>query len=355
MKINQVTIFLFLTLANIIVQAQSSLKVGDKAPAIIVEKWVKGNPILNFAPGQLYVIEFSSISCGPCRGAIPHLTELTKAYSNKVKVVSVYLYDSAYRVERFVKRFEGGILYDVAVDGSKANMATTWMKAAGRNGIPEAFVIDKNGVVAWIGHPIELENVLQKLIDGDFDPNVAIADQKRIYSLSEQIVTATKSKNFELALDLINRQIDVDPTNPYYPIQKFNVLLQSNEQMAYRYGRDMLTGMLNTSEFGLFFMAREIVSADEKSKLKSPDWKLVIDLTERAFKLSQDEEVSAIILDTQAKALANSLEYGKAVAVINKAIKLLDIYAPSEAIGTRDYLNSVLQEFKIKESNADVK
>jgi hypothetical protein len=31
------------------------------------------------------------------------------------------------------------------------------MDAAGRNGIPSAFLVDTKGMIAWIGHPMELE------------------------------------------------------------------------------------------------------------------------------------------------------------------------------------------------------
>ena len=57
-------------------------------------------------------------------------------------------------------------------------MATNWMKAAGQNGIPTAFVVDKKGLVAWIGHPMAgLDKVLPKVINGEW--NVAEAKHMR--------------------------------------------------------------------------------------------------------------------------------------------------------------------------------
>src|SRR6187549_662766 len=34
--------------------AQPTLKVGDKAPALLIEKWVKGEPVAAYEPGRIY-------------------------------------------------------------------------------------------------------------------------------------------------------------------------------------------------------------------------------------------------------------------------------------------------------------
>jgi len=55
-----------------------------------------------------------------------------------------------------VKKMGNQMTYRVALDdGSK--MADTWMDAAGQNGIPTAFVVDKHGIIVWIGHPMNLD------------------------------------------------------------------------------------------------------------------------------------------------------------------------------------------------------
>ena len=46
-------------------QAQSGktdpkLKVGDKAPAIRVYKWLKGQPVTAFRKGQIYIVEMGA-------------------------------------------------------------------------------------------------------------------------------------------------------------------------------------------------------------------------------------------------------------------------------------------------------
>ena len=44
------------------------------------------------------------------------------------------------------------------------------MKAAGQSGIPCSYVIGKDGKLAFIGHPLFLENVMTQVIDGTWDP-----------------------------------------------------------------------------------------------------------------------------------------------------------------------------------------
>ena len=45
------------------------------------------------------------------------------------------------------------------------------MTAAGLKGIPAAFIIDKNGIIQFIGHPMseEFEDILSKVMKGRYD------------------------------------------------------------------------------------------------------------------------------------------------------------------------------------------
>src|SRR6266496_2809892 len=66
-------------------------------------------------------------------------------------------------VAPFIKKMGSQMTYRVGLDtveGEQARMAQTWMEAAGQNGIPAAFVVDKRGIIAWIGHPIHLKEDL---------------------------------------------------------------------------------------------------------------------------------------------------------------------------------------------------
>jgi thiol-disulfide isomerase/thioredoxin len=143
--------------------AGSTLKVGDPAPKLQTGKWVQGDPVKDFAKGKAYIVEFWATWCPPCRASIPHLNETYNKFKDKGLVVigqDCYEKDETL-VAPFVKKMGDKMTYRVALDDkssdSKGQMAKTWMEAAGRNGIPSAFLVNTKGVVAWIGHPMELK------------------------------------------------------------------------------------------------------------------------------------------------------------------------------------------------------
>ena len=63
-----------------------SLKVGDPAPPLSVELWLKGEPVNEFKRGTVYVVEFWATWCSPCVAAIPHLNQLQKDHPSAVVI-----------------------------------------------------------------------------------------------------------------------------------------------------------------------------------------------------------------------------------------------------------------------------
>lgn len=64
-------------------QATPSLAVGDPAPPLRVEAFLKGEPIAAFEPGKVYVIEFWATWCAPCIEQMPHLSALQTLYADR--------------------------------------------------------------------------------------------------------------------------------------------------------------------------------------------------------------------------------------------------------------------------------
>ena len=176
-----------LTLAMLISSLPAAtLTIGHPAPKLAVSKWVQGDPVAAFEPGKVYLVEFWATWCGPCRTSIPHLNELHNKYKNKGLVVigqNVWERDTTL-VEPFIKKMGDKMTYRVALDTTQSGepnsgkMAETWMKAAGQNGIPTAFLVDQKGRIAWIDHPMSLkEDVLDKILGGTYDIEKAAAEQ----------------------------------------------------------------------------------------------------------------------------------------------------------------------------------
>ncbi len=150
----------------------ASLSIGDAAPPLKVSQWVKGDAVAGLDTNKLYVVEFWATWCGPCRASIPHLTEMAHKFT-AVTFIGVDVWeqgeDKATTVKKFVTKMADQMDYNVAMDTEDQFMATNWMRAAGQNGIPAAFLV-QGGKIVWIGHPMSgLEESLTEVLAGKFD------------------------------------------------------------------------------------------------------------------------------------------------------------------------------------------
>jgi thiol-disulfide isomerase/thioredoxin len=209
-----------------------SLTIGSKAPAIDVEHWVsnghgKFKPVTKFEPGKVYVVEFWATWCGPCVASMPHLAELqTKWASKGVQIISISDEDLE-TVDGFLKRpFRGAVNDSEESEPDKSKKAekseppagtyaaltsayclTTdpdgsvnrdYMEASGQAGIPTSFLVGKDGLIEWIGHPMELDTPLEKVVAGTWN--------REEFRVMYAIESAMQSQDFETVLKLIEER-----------------------------------------------------------------------------------------------------------------------------------------------------
>jgi len=166
---------------------KKSLSVGDPAPAITVDSFVKGDAVASFAAGKVYVVEFWATWCPPCLESIPHLTKVQKD-NRDLTVIGVAASERGSGDERlkklrdFVTKQGDKMDYRVAFDSKRA-MSKGWMEAAGQTGIPTAFVVGADGKIAHIGHPLE----------DTFEPAVKAALAKAAKSAAAPATEASKT------------------------------------------------------------------------------------------------------------------------------------------------------------------
>ena len=98
-------------------------------------------------------------------------------------------------------------------------MAKSWMEAAGQNGIPTAFIVNKEGKIAWIGHPMEMEKPLEKIIAGTWDLKTAAEEnpqgegeaQAELQKLAGKLQSAQQSGDPKKILEAIDEIVAVRP------------------------------------------------------------------------------------------------------------------------------------------------
>lgn len=158
-------------------RASKKLVAGMKAPPFKVERFIKGKEFSAFEPGKVYVIEFWATWCGPCIMSMPHISELQREFGPKgvticgvnVREDKSYSAETYDKVAKFVNAKPDRMAYTVAYDGEAQFMETNWMQAAQARGIPTAFVVDGTGTIAWIGHPMMMDMVLDEVTSGSWD------------------------------------------------------------------------------------------------------------------------------------------------------------------------------------------
>ena len=311
-----------------------TLKPGDPAPALQVKQWVKGSPVKGFEKNKLYVVEFWATWCGPCKRSIPHLTELANA-NKDVTFIGVSVWENKQDdVAPFVEKMGEKMNYTVAMDdvpeGKKGNegaMAKNWMTASGSGGIPTAFIVDKTGHIAWIGHPMEMEEPLKQVIAGKWDL-AAYAKQKAEEDaleeagnqLGAEITRAMKAKDNKAALAAMDAAFAKTPKleKNFGPF-KFKLLLDSKDyDGAYGYGAKLVDGTLKDESNQLNGIAWLIVNPEVKHEKR--DLKLALKAAERANELTKGKDFN--VLDTLARVHFDSGNAAKAIEFQTQAVEL---------------------------------
>jgi len=315
-----------------------SLGVGDPAPKLQVKSFLKGDPIREFEPGKIYVVEFWATWCGPCKTSIPHLTELQKKHP-EITFIGVSVFErNQDGVKPFVDEMGDKMAYRVAVDsvpkdanGGDGAMAQSWMQASAQEGIPTAFVINKEGKVAWIGHPMSMDEPLDKIASGSWDLTVAAEDfrkatdnQKKLTKLQAKFTGAIRSNNPKQIVDAVDEIIAEMPsleTNFAVVGRKLTALVKLDEQdKALEYAQKLSKSALGKSAEGLNGLAWAIVDPDAGIKPGAKLVQFAVETARHADEMAQSKDAG--IADTLAKAYFDSGDVAKAVENQERAVSL---------------------------------
>lgn len=193
------------------------LTIGDPAPALAADQWLKGEPVDPAKAGSVVLIEFWATWCGPCVDSIPHLTRLQRDYGGQgLRVVGFTAEDPSNTldtVREFVAKQKDRIGYAIAFQKGEST-TQAWLEASGEMGLPTAFLVDRGGRIAWIGHPMELEpDLIDPILAGKHDLQMA----RRKREISMQATEAAASFNWDRFRELMDQLAKADPedSTPY--------------------------------------------------------------------------------------------------------------------------------------------
>jgi thiol-disulfide isomerase/thioredoxin len=301
-----------------------TLKVGDPAPKLQVDKWLKGDPIKSLEKGKVYVIECWATWCGPCIASMPHVTKLQAKYKDKgVVVIGVNVWERDLSApEPFVKKMGDKMGYAVATDvlpvtndGSTGPgaMATTWLKAAGRNGIPCSFIVDREGKIAWIGHPMMMERALGLIADNKFDPAEEAKFNEKMDELNKAFGTAMRANDNDKALETLDQIAVLNPTlAAQYGTTRLMVLMKKGDYTA---ANALAAKLGDDPEASPAPLAATLLNAPNPEKI---DAALAVKLATKAYEGNEKKgwQYESLL----AKAYAANKEYDKAITLQTKVV-----------------------------------
>ena len=308
----------------------ADLSVGDRAPVLDQVDWLQGEPVRSYEKGHVYVLDFWATWCGPCIQSIPHINELSKELAGDVTFIGVAIWPSEGMVptNEFVADRGDEMSYTIAED-IEGKTAESFMAAAGRNGIPTAMIVDGEGTLVWMGHPMDgMDQVLEDVVAGEFDMEAYVAEQARKEALMaeanakfREMMEAEQASDWATVERIAGEIAALDAMFSGMRVNRYRALvLLDRQEEAATLGREVVDGAEEGDANMLNGFAWSIVAPDSGFDEEQLDIELALMAAHKANKLTGGEQPA--ILDTLARACFVKGDVPGAIKYQTKAVEL---------------------------------
>jgi thiol-disulfide isomerase/thioredoxin len=150
---------------------------GDAAPPLVASKWLRGDPVTQFAPGRVYVVDLWATWCPPCLATMPHMRQLQERYPGDVTVIAMDVLEfKPAKVPSVVASWGDPMAITVAMDsipaGKQGNSGLTAVAYIGNPefvSLPTTYIVDRRSRIAWVGTPYTVDEPLARVVEGTWD------------------------------------------------------------------------------------------------------------------------------------------------------------------------------------------
>lgn len=143
--------------------AKVTLKVGDEAPEIAVTGWWQKKVPEKRSKGKVYVIDFWASWCPPCRESMPHMMQMQNKYGDYATFIGISTDSDLDAAAAFLSGMGTDLPIYFAMDDDRQSWES-WATAAGRTTIPTTFIVNEENKIAWVGHPMQMEQALRAVL-----------------------------------------------------------------------------------------------------------------------------------------------------------------------------------------------
>lgn len=320
-------------------QRRGGLSAGDAAPELTVSKWVQGGPV-TFEEGNVYVVNFWASWCGPCKQVMPELNELHERHQHQgLSFIGMNYDEDESKVESFMNTSLGRqIEYPIAVD-ERSRTKRAWMDAAGLNGIPAVFIVDRQLRVQFIGNPRDSDflPVLNQVLNNRFDARLVKQAQPLIRAVND----AREIRDWRMCFRHLDEILSIDKTVfAPYTLVRFEIMLidMGETTAAYRYAQNLLDEYKDDTP--LLVDLAEKIARDPKIENDKRNLDIALNAAERA--VANTNRTDPTTLATLAMVKYERGEHRDAVSLQRRAWMIAKPYAkPTHERTLRGYQSAL--------------